>query len=105
MMASPLSCAVKEKWLIDGTTETVSLSMQQESDRRVGLARALLGITVREPGQQGHPIWLPTLVRRPWRFPRIWESTVTNGRSFGQPFDQLKNPRPILVSKVLQTLA
>lgn len=59
IMVSPLSCAVMEQWLIDGTAETVSRAIQEESDRRVKLARDLLGDLMQEPGQRGYHVWLP----------------------------------------------
>lgn len=59
IMVSPLSCAVMEQWLIDGTAEVVSRSIQDESDRRVTLARTMLGGMMSEPGHQGYHVWLP----------------------------------------------
>ncbi|WP_274381692.1 aminotransferase-like domain-containing protein [Massilia cavernae] len=59
IMVPPLSCAVMEQWLIDGTAEVVSRSIQDESDRRLALARSMLGAMMREPGHQGYHVWLP----------------------------------------------
>jgi DNA-binding transcriptional MocR family regulator len=58
-MAPPLSCAVMEQWLLDGTIEVIRQSIQDESKRRIALARSLLGKMMREPGHQGYHVWLP----------------------------------------------
>ncbi len=59
IMVSPLSCAVMEQWLIDGTAEVVSQAIQEESDRRVALARTMLGDAMCEPDHRGYHVWLP----------------------------------------------
>lgn len=59
IMVSPLSCAVMEQWLLDGTAEMVSRAIQDESARRVGLARSVLGGLIREPNHPGYHVWLP----------------------------------------------
>ncbi|WP_309491416.1 aminotransferase-like domain-containing protein [Trinickia mobilis] len=59
IMVSPLSCAVMEQWLVDGTAEVVSRAIQDESDRRVALARSMLGEVMRETSHHGYHVWLP----------------------------------------------
>jgi DNA-binding transcriptional MocR family regulator len=59
MMALPLSCAVMEQWLLDGTVEVVSQAIQDESKRRIALARSLLGGMMSETPHQGYHVWLP----------------------------------------------
>lgn len=59
IMVPPLSCAVMEQWLLDGTVEAVSQAIQDESRRRVALARSLLGDMMREADHRGYHIWLP----------------------------------------------
>jgi len=59
IMVPPLSCAVMEQWLLDGTVEAVSQAIQDESKRRVALARSLLGDMVREADHRGYHVWLP----------------------------------------------
>ena len=59
IMVSPLSCAVMEQWLIDGTADTVSLAIQDESKRRMTLAKSLLGELARIPHYSGYHLWIP----------------------------------------------
>lgn len=59
IMVSPLSCAVMEQWLIDGTADTVSLAIQDESKRRMSLAKSLLGEFARIPNYSGYHLWIP----------------------------------------------
>lgn len=59
IMVPPLSCAVMEQWLLDGTVDAVSQAIQDESMRRVALARSLLGDMVREADHRGYHVWLP----------------------------------------------
>ncbi|VVP85551.1 HTH-type transcriptional regulator NorG [Pseudomonas fluorescens] len=59
VMVSPLSCAVMEQWLLDGTAESVSRSIQGESIRRLEMARSIFGSVMHEPADQGYHIWLP----------------------------------------------
>jgi DNA-binding transcriptional MocR family regulator len=39
----PLSCAVMERWMLDGTAETLRGAVRMEADRRTALARSILG--------------------------------------------------------------
>ncbi|WP_062339503.1 PLP-dependent aminotransferase family protein [Zymomonas mobilis] len=59
IMVPPLSCAVMEQWLLDGTVEAVSQAIQDESKRRIALARSLLGDMMRNTEHRGYHIWLP----------------------------------------------
>ncbi|WIE49837.1 PLP-dependent aminotransferase family protein [Pseudomonas sp. GM17] len=59
IMVSPLSCAVMEQWLTDGTAETISQAIQDESKRRVALALSILGDRMQAPDQRGYHVWLP----------------------------------------------
>ncbi|HGH4624778.1 TPA: PLP-dependent aminotransferase family protein [Enterobacter hormaechei] len=59
IMVPPLSCAVMEQWLLDGTVDAVSRAIQDESRRRVALARSLLGDTMRGADDRGYHVWLP----------------------------------------------
>ena len=59
LMVSPLSCAVMEQWLTDGTAESVRGSIRMEARRRQSLARALLGNVMRPVDHDGFHAWLP----------------------------------------------
>ena len=43
LSVSPLSCAVMERWMQDGTAETLRGAIRMEAERRTSLARSLLG--------------------------------------------------------------
>ncbi|MDE9612831.1 PLP-dependent aminotransferase family protein [Citrobacter portucalensis] len=59
MMVSPLSSAIMEQWLIDGTAETVTLAIEHETKRRYELATDILGAHVYRSGQPSFHIWMP----------------------------------------------
>lgn len=59
IMVSPLSCAVMEQWLIDGTADTINRLIQEESARRMNLAKSILGDFARIPRHHGYHLWLP----------------------------------------------
>lgn len=59
IMVPPLSCAIMQQWLLDGTVEAISQSIQEESRRRIALARSLLGEMMRGPDHRGYHVWLP----------------------------------------------
>ncbi len=59
ILVSPLSCAVMEQWLLDGTAEDVRAAIRAESARRVALAAAALAGRARVPGHPGHHLWMP----------------------------------------------
>lgn len=59
MMAAPLSCAVMEQWLLDGTIDAVNQSIRHESTRRMAMARQFLTPWMRHTGQPGYHVWLP----------------------------------------------
>jgi DNA-binding transcriptional MocR family regulator len=56
---SPLTCAVMEQALLDGTAEAVSRAIQEESRRRYALAKSFLGDAMRQVDQVGYHVWLP----------------------------------------------
>ncbi len=59
LMVSPLSCAVMEQWILDGTADTIGRAIQEEGRRRQELARTILGPVMRWPKQAGYHVWLP----------------------------------------------
>lgn len=59
LTVSPMSCAVMEQWLLDGSAATVSRAIGEESRRRLALTRSLLGDAMRQPAQDGYHVWLP----------------------------------------------
>lgn len=59
IVVSPLSCAVMERWLLDGTADAVNLAIQSESQRRMALAKSVLGELVRAPDYPGYHLWMP----------------------------------------------
>lgn len=59
IIVSPLSCAVMEQWLIDGTADAVNRAIQGESARRMTLVRSVLGDLALDPGYPGYHLWLP----------------------------------------------
>lgn len=61
MMVSPVSSAIMEQWLIDGTAETVTLAIEHETKRRYDLATDILGEHIYRAGQPSFHIWMPFL--------------------------------------------
>jgi len=59
MMVSPLSSSIMEQWLIDGTAETVTLAIKEETKRRYELAVEILGEHIYRSGLPSFHIWLP----------------------------------------------
>ncbi len=64
IMVPPLSCAVMEQWLLDGTVEAMSRAIQDESKRRIALARSMLGglmypSSPKTADGRGYHVWLP----------------------------------------------
>lgn len=82
IMVSPLSCAVMEQWLIDGTAETVSRAIQQESDRRMTLAKSILGDLVRRSDHIGYHVWLPMQAHEA---ARVYQAALTLGIQLTPP--------------------
>ncbi|MEZ0604204.1 PLP-dependent aminotransferase family protein [Paraburkholderia sp. IW21] len=68
LMVSSMSCAVLEQWLIDGTVQAVTESIQEESKRRYALARSFLGESMRRPDHDGFHLWLPMTMREAVQF-------------------------------------
>ncbi|WP_138467009.1 PLP-dependent aminotransferase family protein [Poseidonocella sp. HB161398] len=58
-MVSPLSCAVLEQWMMDGTAEAVSGAVQAEAAARTEMARAHLAAAMQPRGRLGYHVWLP----------------------------------------------
>jgi DNA-binding transcriptional MocR family regulator len=59
LMVSPLSCAVMEQWMLDGSANSVRASIVAEADKRLELANRILGDAFRRPGSKGFHIFLP----------------------------------------------
>jgi DNA-binding transcriptional MocR family regulator len=59
LSVSPLSCAVMERWMLDGTAETLRGAIRMEADRRTSLARSLLGDALRRSEIVGFHAFLP----------------------------------------------
>lgn len=60
---SPLSCAVMERWMVDGTAETLRSAIRMEAERRTNLARTILGPAMRTSEIAGFHTFLP--MKRP----------------------------------------
>lgn len=58
-MISPLSCAVMEQWLLDGTADAITAAIQEEAVRRRRMAVDILGEAMRRPVHLGYHVWLP----------------------------------------------
>lgn len=59
LTVSPVTCAVMEQVLLDGTAEAVSRAIREESRRRYALAQSFLGDAMRQADQVGYHVWLP----------------------------------------------
>ena len=59
LSVSPLSCAVMERWIVEGTAETLRSAIRMEAERRTSLARSILGSAVRRSEVAGFHIFLP----------------------------------------------
>ena len=59
LMASSMSCAVMEQWLLDGTADTIRQAVHEKAGRRNKLARFFLGPMIMPTRQDGHHVWLP----------------------------------------------
>lgn len=59
IIVSPLSCAVMEQWLIDGTADAINHAIRSESLRRMTLAKTVLGDLMCDPGYPGYHLWMP----------------------------------------------
>jgi len=55
----PLSCAVMERWMLDGTAETLRGAVRMEADRRTALARSILGDALRRSEIVGFHAFMP----------------------------------------------
>lgn len=59
MMVSPISCAIMEQWLLDGTADTVTTAIEHETFRRYQLASEILDEHLYRSGQPSFHLWLP----------------------------------------------
>lgn len=59
VMVSPLTCALMEQWILDGTADALSLSIQTEAERRTIIAEAILGGLMKKRERRGYHVWLP----------------------------------------------
>jgi DNA-binding transcriptional MocR family regulator len=59
LAVSPLSCAVMERWMVEGTADTLRAAIRMEADRRTTLARSILGSAMRRSEIAGFHIFLP----------------------------------------------
>ena len=59
LCVSPLSCAVMERWMLDGTAETLRAAIRMEAQRRTDLARGILGPVLRRSEIAGFHVFLP----------------------------------------------
>lgn len=59
LSVSPLSCAVMERWMLDGTADTLRDAIRMEAERRTGLARSLLGPALRRSEIVGFHAFVP----------------------------------------------
>ncbi|RFB81166.1 aminotransferase-like domain-containing protein [Methylovirgula sp. 4M-Z18] len=58
-MASPISCAILEQWLTDGTATSIEAAIRAEALARMDLAQDLLGRAWLHQPNPGFHIWLP----------------------------------------------
>ncbi len=59
MTPPPMSCALMEQWLIDGTADAISQAIETESRKRRDLALSTLGDAAVIPHETGFHLWLP----------------------------------------------
>lgn len=59
LSVSPLSCAVMERWMVEGTADTLRAAIRMEADRRTTLARGILGSAMRHSEIAGFHTFLP----------------------------------------------
>jgi len=59
LSVSPLSCAVMERWMLDGTADMLRDAIRMEAERRTGLARSILGAALRRSEAVGFHAFLP----------------------------------------------
>lgn len=59
VMVSPLSAAVMEQWLLDGTAQELIQSIHRESVRRHQIAERILGSCIQKATRPGYHLWLP----------------------------------------------
>ena len=59
MMVSPLSCAIMEQWLIDGTVGAVTDAIEEETTRRYEMTLKILGDHMHHSGRPSFHIWIP----------------------------------------------
>ncbi len=67
LMISPMTCAVFEQLLIDGTAETLTRAVTEEAARRQKLARSILDPFMARSDYPGYHLWLPMAADRAQR--------------------------------------
>ncbi|WID96942.1 aminotransferase class I/II-fold pyridoxal phosphate-dependent enzyme [Bosea vestrisii] len=58
-MASPLMCAIMERWIRDGTARAVGEAIRREATERAAVVHAVLGSTIQPASGAGFHLWLP----------------------------------------------
>ncbi|AZO77245.1 MULTISPECIES: PLP-dependent aminotransferase family protein [unclassified Bosea (in: a-proteobacteria)] len=58
-MASPLMCAIMERWIRDGTARAVGEAIRREAAERAAMARAVLESRIMSASGAGFHLWLP----------------------------------------------
>src|SRR5579859_669995 len=61
LAVSPLSCAVMERWMVEGTADTLRAAIRMEAERRTSLARSILGSAMRRSEVPGFHVFLPMM--------------------------------------------
>lgn len=61
-MASPLMCAMMERWIMDGTARSVGEAIRHEAEERMVEARTILAGKVGASPSTGFHLWLPLLL-------------------------------------------
>jgi len=58
-MASPLMCAIMERWVRDGTAHAIGEAIRNEAAERMAMARAVLAERLQPASGTGFHLWLP----------------------------------------------
>ena len=69
-MASPLMCAIMERWIADGTAQSVGEAIRREAETRMVAARSVLIGTASASANAGFHLWLPLALPRAERLAR-----------------------------------
>lgn len=90
MMVSPLSSAIMEQWLLDGTAETVTQAIEHETKRRYQLAADILGEHIYRSGQPSFHLWMPFSREEAQSF---YQAALAAGIKVTAPASTEVNPR------------